>query len=45
VPGYEEFLEVIFEPGHEEHAHYVRWAGGPSPSTARWDAFSRRSST
>ena len=31
VSGYEEFLEVIFEPGHEEHEHYVRWAGGPSP--------------
>jgi hypothetical protein len=31
VPGYEEFLEVIFEPGHEEHEHYVRWGGGPSP--------------
>jgi len=31
VSGYEDFLEVIFEPGHEEHEHYVRWAGGPSP--------------
>jgi len=31
VPGYTEFLEVIFEPGHEEYEHYVRWAGGPSP--------------
>jgi hypothetical protein len=31
VSGYEEFLEVIFEPGHEEHEDYVRWAGGPSP--------------
>lgn len=31
VPGYAEFLEVIFEPGHEEYEHYVRWAGGPSP--------------
>lgn len=30
VPGYAEFLEVIFEPGHEEFEHYVRWAGGPS---------------
>ena len=28
VPGYEEFLEVIFDPTHEEHAHMVRWAGG-----------------
>ena len=31
VSGYEEFLEVIFEPGHEEYEHYVRWAEGPSP--------------
>jgi hypothetical protein len=31
VPGYAEFLEVIFEPGHAEYEHYVRWAGGPSP--------------
>ena len=31
VSGYEEFLEVIFEPGHEEYEHYIRWAGGPSP--------------
>jgi hypothetical protein len=31
MSGYEEFLEVIFEPSHEEHEHYVRWAGGPSP--------------
>jgi Plasmid pRiA4b ORF-3-like protein len=31
VAGYAEFLEVIFEPGHEEYEHYVRWAGGPSP--------------
>ena len=28
--GYEEFLEVIFEPSHEEFEHYVRWAGGLS---------------
>jgi len=31
VAGYAEFLEVIFEPAHEEYEHYVRWAGGPSP--------------
>ncbi len=29
--GYEEFLEVIFEPGHEEFEHYIQWAEGPSP--------------
>jgi hypothetical protein len=26
--GYEEFLEVIFQPGHEEFAHFRGWAGG-----------------
>jgi hypothetical protein len=26
--GYAEFLEVIFEPGHEESDHYRNWAGG-----------------
>ena len=29
VPGYEQFLEVIFDPGHEEFEHFVGWAGGP----------------
>jgi hypothetical protein len=26
--GYLEFLDVIFEPGHEEFSHLRRWAGG-----------------
>ena len=26
--GYEEFLEVICDPTHEEYEHYVGWAGG-----------------
>ena len=26
--GYQEFLEVIFEPGHEEFEHFRGWAGG-----------------
>ena len=26
--GYLEFLEVIFEPGHEEFSHFRGWAGG-----------------
>jgi hypothetical protein len=26
--GYEEFLQVIFEPGHEEFSHFRGWAGG-----------------
>lgn len=25
--GYQEFLDVIFQPGHEEFEHYRRWAG------------------
>jgi|SRR5579862_2722341 len=28
VSGYEEFLEVICDPSHEEYEHYVGWAGG-----------------
>ena len=26
--GYREFLEAIFEPGHEEFSHFRGWAGG-----------------
>jgi len=26
--GYEDFLKVIFEPGHEEFEHFRGWAGG-----------------
>jgi hypothetical protein len=26
--GYEQFLEVIFDPTHEDHVNMVRWAGG-----------------
>jgi hypothetical protein len=28
IPGYEEFLEAIFDPTHEEYEQFVRWAGG-----------------
>ena len=28
APGYLEFLEVIFQPGHDEFAHFRGWAGG-----------------
>ena len=28
IPGYEEFLEAISNPDHEEFDHYVAWAGG-----------------
>jgi hypothetical protein len=27
VHGYQEFLEVIFDPTHEEYDHYIKWAG------------------
>jgi Plasmid pRiA4b ORF-3-like protein len=27
--GYREFLDVIFQPGHEEFEHYREWAGNP----------------
>jgi Plasmid pRiA4b ORF-3-like protein len=26
--GYEEFLEILADPKHEEHDHYVEWSGG-----------------
>jgi hypothetical protein len=29
VSGYQEFLEVIFDPKHEEYEDLVSWAGGP----------------
>jgi len=29
ISGYEKFLEIIFDPTHEEYDHYVGWAGGP----------------
>lgn len=32
-PGYEQFLEVISEPGDEEYERKVRWAGGSSTLT------------
>jgi hypothetical protein len=28
APGYEEFLNAIHDPNHEEHARLLRWAGG-----------------
>jgi len=28
VSGYERFLEVIFDPTHEDYEHFVGWAGG-----------------
>ena len=28
VSGYQQFLEVNFDPRHEEYEHYVAWAGG-----------------
>jgi len=29
VPGYQQFLDVIFDPSHEDFKHLVGWAGGP----------------
>jgi hypothetical protein len=29
VTGYQEFLEVIFDPTHQEFEHLVGWASGP----------------
>jgi len=28
VHGYQEFLNVILDPAHQEYEQYVRWAGG-----------------
>jgi hypothetical protein len=28
VPGYEEFLEAVRDPEHEEHEQYLTWVGG-----------------
>ena len=28
-PGFMEFLEVVLDPGHEEHARMTEWYGGP----------------
>jgi hypothetical protein len=28
VPGYQKFLEVVFDPTHEEYERLVGWAGG-----------------
>ena len=32
--GYAEFLEVLADPAHEEHAHMLSWAGGAFNPTA-----------
>lgn len=29
VSGYEEFLEALFDPAHEEHEHMKSWVGRP----------------
>ena len=28
VGGYQEFLEAIFDPSHEDHSRFLTWAGG-----------------
>ncbi len=37
--GYQEFLEVIFDPHHEEYEHNVSWAGGPLALTEGTERF------
>jgi hypothetical protein len=31
TPGYEEYLEAIADPGHEEHENVLRWRGAFDP--------------
>lgn len=33
-PGYAEFLAILADPAHEEHADMLRWAGGSFDPTA-----------
>ncbi|EPX76454.1 plasmid pRiA4b ORF-3 family protein [Salipiger mucosus] len=41
--GYEEFLEAIAEPDHEQHDDMIRWAGGPfDPNDPRIDRIEHR---
>lgn len=36
VPGYEEFLEALADPDHEQHEDIIRWSGGSfDPEDAR----------
>jgi len=34
VSGYEEFLEALFDPAHEEHEHMKSWVGRPFHPTS-----------
>jgi len=34
VSGYEEFLEALFDPEHEEHEHMKSWVGRPFQPTS-----------
>jgi hypothetical protein len=38
-PGYEQFLEAIFERRHKEYEHSVRWVGGSSALTQSAERF------
>jgi hypothetical protein len=29
APGYEEYLEALSDPSHEEHEHMKKWVGRP----------------
>lgn len=38
APGYDEFLEALADPEHEQHDDMVRWSGRPfDPEDARID--------
>lgn len=41
--GYEEFLEALADPGHEQHDDMVRWSGGAfDPDDAKADRIVER---
>lgn len=41
--GYEEFLQAIADPEHEEHDSYLEWCGGSfDPADAKLDGFHAR---
>ncbi len=43
APGYEEFLQALRDPEHQQHDDMVRWSGGPfDPDDARIDRIVER---
>ena len=41
VPGYQDFLDVIFDPGDEDHEHVVGWTGGWTGGSFQAEEFGR----